>query len=70
MPGHSHFGGELSTYQMVLGSNTMDLYGWEDKDGDLVFAQDTSVSGQFAQQWRLRMLVREAASKEIADSRV
>ena len=33
----------------------MDLYGWDDSDDDLLFAQDTSISGQFVQQWQLRI---------------
>ena len=48
----------------------MDLYGWGDSDGDLLFAQDTSFSGQFAQQWQLRIRAQEAASKEIANSKL
>ena len=30
-----------SAYQLVFGSNPMDLYGWGDSDEDLLFAQDT-----------------------------
>ena len=48
----------------------MDLCGWEDKDEDLAFAQDTSLSGQFAQQWTLRMRAQEVASKEIANGKL
>ena len=48
----------------------MDLYKWEDKDEDLTFAQDTSLSGEFVQQWKLRMMAQEAAPKEIAISRL
>ena len=58
-------GGGFSAYQMVFGSNPADLYGWEDKDEDLMFAQDTSLSGQFAQQGKLRMMAQVAALKEI-----
>ena len=29
------------------------------KDGDLIFAQDTSPSGQFAHQWKSRMMAQE-----------
>ena len=47
----------------------MNLCGWEDRDEDLASAQDTSLSGQFAQQWKLRMMAQEAALKEIANSR-
>ena len=45
----------------------MDLYGWDDSDEDLLFAQDTSTSGQFVQQWQLRIRAQEAALKEIAN---
>ena len=44
------------------------LYVWEDEDQDLAFAQDASLSAQFVQQWRLRMMAQEAALKEIANS--
>ena len=36
----------FSAYQLVFGSNPMDLRGWGDSDEDLLFAQDTSISGQ------------------------
>ena len=48
----------------------MDLFGWEDKDEDLAFAQDASAPGQFVQQWRLRAMAPEAALKEIANSKL
>ena len=35
---------------------------------DLLFAQGSSPSGQFAQQWLLRIMAQEAASKEVANS--
>ena len=41
-----------------------------EKDKDLTFAQDSSFSGQFAQQWELRMMAQEAVPKEIANSRL
>ena len=56
--------------QKVLGSNPVDLYGWEDADEDLTFAHVTSLSGQFAQQWKLRMMAQEATLKEITNSRL
>ena len=43
----------FSARQMVLGCNPVDLLGWEDKDGDLTSAQDTSAAGQFVQKWKL-----------------
>ena len=48
----------------------MDLDGWDDSEGDLLFAQDTSISGQFVQQWQLRIRAQEAALKEIANSKL
>ena len=58
----------FSAYQMVFGSNPADNFGWCREDGDLLFAQDTSPSGQFVAQWKLRMMAQEAASKEIANN--
>ena len=60
----------FSAYRMVFGSNPVDLFEWEDKGEDLLFAQDTSVAGQFGQQWRLRMRAQEAPLKEIAKSKL
>ena len=55
-------------FSLVFGSDPVDLYGWDDREEDLLFAQDTSVSGQFAQEWELRRMAHEAASKEVANS--
>ena len=41
-----------------------------DSDDDLLFAQDTSISGQFVHQWQLRIRAQEAALKEIANSKL
>ena len=60
----------FSAYQLVFGSNLMDVYGWDGSDEDLLFAQDTSISGQFVQQWQLRIRAQEAALKEIANSKL
>ena len=46
------------------------LFGWEDNDEDLMFAQDASVAGQFVQQWKLRMRAQGAALREVADSKL
>ena len=40
--------GGYSAYQLVFGPNPVDLLGVGDEDEDLLFAQDTSFSGQFA----------------------
>ena len=58
----------FSAYQMVFGSNPVDLFGWEGGGEDLMFAQDTSLAGQFVQQWKLRMKAARATLKEIANS--
>ena len=55
---------------MVFGPNPVDLFGWEKKDGDLLSAQDTSLSGQFVQQWTLNMMAQKAALKEVAKSKL
>ena len=55
---------------MVFGSNPVDLFGREDKGGNLLFAQDTSASGQFAQEWKPRIMAQEAALKEVATSKL
>ena len=41
---------------MVLGSNPVESYSWQDGVDDLQFAQEASISGNFAQQWKLRMV--------------
>ena len=58
----------FSTYQMVFGSNPAGPFGRETQDEDLTFAMDTSLAGQFVQQWEMRMRAQEAALKEIANS--
>ena len=55
---------------MVSGSNPVDLYGWENEDKDLTIAQGASLSSQFAQRWKLRMMEQGAALKEIACRRL
>ena len=60
----------FSAYRMVFGSYQMDLFGREDQHADLMFAQDTSLPGQFVQQWKLRMRPQEATLKEIANAKV
>ena len=60
----------FSAYQMVFGYNLADLFGWQDGDVDLMFAQDTFLAGQFVQQWKLRMKAQEATLKAIANSKL
>ena len=52
--------GGCSAYQLVVGSNPVDLHPWEDYDRDLHFVQNTSVSSQFTQQWKLRVTAQGA----------
>ena len=59
-----------SAFQLVFGSNAAALHGWRDREDDLLCAQDTSASGQFAQQWQLRMMAQEAALKKVATSKL
>ena len=61
-------GSGFPAYQLVFGSNSADLFGWEDEEADLEFEQDAPLSGQFVQQWELRATAREEALKGIADS--
>ena len=63
-------GGGRSAYQMVFGSNPADRFGCGDrKDADLLFAQETSPSGHFVRQRKLRILAQEAALGEVANSK-
>ena len=54
---------------MAFGSNPADFFGWGGGDEDLLFAQDTSLAGQFVQQWKLQMRAQEATLKEVANSK-
>lgn len=58
-----------SASQMVFGSEPAALYGWRDADERLSVAHDTSSSGQFAQQWKIRIMARVGAPKEIANGK-
>ena len=60
--------GGYSADPAVFGSNRADRRGWEGDAENLLFAQGTSLSGQFARQWKLRVAPLEAASKGMADS--
>ena len=54
---------------MVFGARPVDLRVWQDDGGDLAFVQDTSISGKFTKQWKLRTLAEKATPKEIAKSK-
>ena len=45
----------------------MDPFGRGDQNGDSLFTQNVSLSGQFAQQWMLGMTAREAGLKAVAE---
>ena len=62
--------GGFSAYQMVFEPNSADLFGWDDTDEDLIFTQDTSLAGQFVQNWKLRMRAQEAALNAVAKSKL
>ena len=62
--------GGYSAYQLVFGSNPTDLYSWDDSDDGRLFAQDTSISGQFAQQRQGRIRAQEAALAGVANSKL
>ena len=47
-----------------------DFFGLGDGDEDLLFAQDTSLAGQFVQPWKLRTRAQEATLKEAADGKI
>ena len=62
--------GGWPAYHMVFGSNPACLFGWEDAGGDMLFMQDTSLSGQFAQQWELRIRAQEMVIEEVANRKL
>ena len=78
LPGDSRSAGEqvlpevqwYSAYRMVFGSDPVDIFGRVDRDADSLFAQETTLSGQFTQQWRLRMVAQEAAPEGVANSKL
>ena len=53
--------GGFSARTMVFGSNPADLCTWHGDDGDLEFAQETSISAQSARRWNVRITAQEAA---------
>ena len=55
---------------MIFGSNPVDLCGWGGEDEVLTLAQGAGLSGQFAQQGKLRVMTEEAVLKDTAKSRL
>ena len=58
--------GGYSAYQLVFGSNPVDIFGWGGDDEGMLFAQDTAPSAQSASLWKLRMVAR----KEVANGKL
>ena len=48
----------------------MGLFGSGVKDGALLLAQEISLSGQFAQRYKLRVMAKEEALKEEAENKL
>ena len=63
-------GGGYSAYQLVFGSNPVDLFGRDIEGEHLLFAQDTSLAGNLVQQWKLRVMVQEDASGDAANRKL
>ena len=59
-----------SAYKVVFRSNSADMYGRGNDGEDLLWAQDTSPSGQFAQLRKLCIMAREGAWGEMANSKL
>lgn len=57
-----------SAYQFVFGSDPAYLFGCGGEHGDLLPAQGTPTLGQFAQRWKLRIMVQAAALRKVASS--
>ena len=60
--------GGFSAHQMAFRSTPVDLFGREGNDEDMLFTQDTPLSGQVAQQRKPRMRSQDAAPKDVANS--
>ena len=58
-----------SSYEVALGGNPADNFGWVGEDEDLLFAQDASLPGQYVAQWKLRAMAQGAALRKIASSK-
>ena len=43
-------------YRLVSGANPVGLFRRDGRNEDLTFTQDTSITGQFVQQWKLRAM--------------
>ena len=60
---------ELPAFQSVFQSNPVGLYEWGGQGEDPLFAQDVSVSGESAQQWKPRMMPQAAVLMEVVGSK-
>ena len=71
VPEHSHFRRRLFCLPDGFWNQPGGSFFWrEDKDADLLFAQETSLSGQLARQWELRKMAQNEALKGEADSKL
>ena len=70
VPEHSCRAGAFPPTSWFFWSKPVGVHKWEEKDEAVTLADDTSLSGQFAQHWKLRIMAQEAALKEIADGRL
>ena len=55
---------------MAFVSSPEALYSWQDTDADLDFEQHASISSQITPKWKLRVMAREATSREMATSKL
>ena len=55
---------------MVFGAHPVVLLSRDDAAEDLLFVQETSLSGQFVKQWRHRAMAKEAAIKEAPNNKL
>ena len=60
----------FSASQMAFCSNPLDLFGWEDGEKDVIFAQDAYLAGQCVKKWKLRVKAQEAKLKEFANGKL
>ena len=69
-PGFSHFRRRISRLSGSTWIQFCGFFGRGAEDEDLAAARDTSLSGQFVQQWKLGTTAQERALREIANCRL
>ena len=55
---------------MVFGAHPVVLLSRDDAAEDLLSVQETSLSGQFVKQWRLRAMAKKAAIQEAPNNKL